>query len=99
MKTTPKKKTKNPSWVQAVVRGSSVSVYACYSPKSGKAKLIVDGKLVRKVNLYKRSTKCGKVAGTGLSEGTQHTVRFQPTGTKSKKSKGRAIRFDAFQVG
>jgi hypothetical protein len=96
--TKPKKKTKNPSWVQTTVRGSAVSVYACKSPTSGKAKLLVDGKVVQTVNLYKRSTKCGKVVGAALSPGEQHTVRFQVTGTKFKKSKGRAVRFDAFKV-
>ena len=94
-----KKARKNPSWVQATVRGSKVSVIACKSPKGGKAKLIVDGKTVRTVSLYAKSTKCGVVAGTGLSESRQHTVRFQATGTKVKKSKGRGVRFDAFRVG
>jgi len=93
-----KKSTSRRSYVQTSVRGSKLKVYACKTRAAGKAGLYVDGKLVKRLNLYKKSSTCGKVATISLASGSAHTVRFAALGTKVKKATRTKVRFDGFVV-
>lgn len=99
LRSSDKTSTSKRSYVQARVRSNTVSVYACMGPSSGYARIYVDGSVKRTVNLYKSYSKCGKVATVALGSGSQHTVRFAPTGTKTKKAKSAQVRFDGFTLG
>jgi hypothetical protein len=98
LRSNDKKKTTKRSAVSVSVRASSVAVLACRNPFSGRAGIWVNGKLVKKVSLYKKAAKCGVVTRVSLPAGKVSTVAFKPMGSKVKKSKAKTVRFDGFRL-
>jgi hypothetical protein len=84
--------------VRTAVTGSTVYVYGCRSPRSGKAAVYIDGTLRAVVDLYRSYSGCGVVyTSPGLSSAT-HTVTVVVLGTKNAASSGTAVAVDAVRV-
>ena len=97
IKSNDKTSTAARSYVQANVAGGSVSIYGCMGPSSGQAKVYFDGTFKKTIDLYKSYSVCGKVTSLSLGGGIT-TVKVAVAGTKSSKSTGTYVRFDAFKV-
>ena len=96
--TNDKRTTAKRSQLQLRARGTAVTVYACFGPRSGYARIAVNGSVKKTLSLYRASSSCGKLATIPLSSGSQQTIAFLPTGTKVAKSKSTEVRFDRFVI-
>lgn len=100
LRSNDKKSTSKKSYVETRVRGRSVAVYACVGPRSGYARISVDGSTQAKVNLHRKASRCDvRVKTVALNASKQHTVRFTAIGKKVKKSKSAEVRFDRIIAG
>ncbi|NHC46003.1 Ig-like domain-containing protein [Motilibacter aurantiacus] len=80
--------------VKAVLRGTSVTVHACRSVRSGIATVAVDGRRVATVDLYRGYSSCGRVATVKVPAG-KHTVVVSATSKGNKRSRGTDLAVDA----
>lgn len=85
-------------YVQGTMRGTQVSLYACKSPSSGVATLVVDGTTRATIDLYRSYSGCGWVAIARDLLDTVHDVRVTWTGTARSTSTGRTVGVDALTV-
>ncbi len=90
--------TSHPSGL-VYVKGASVSVVACKGPQSGKMNIVLDGTIVKTVDLYQRFSTCNNtVWRSTLVGGGRHSVRLDSTGTHNAASKGNNVDLDAVRV-
>jgi hypothetical protein len=80
-------------------KATGVSWVSRPGPQNGIAKVYLDGKLVKTLDLYKGKTQFKKTvwSAKGLSNST-HTVKIVRTGKKSSSAKGANLVVDAFRV-
>jgi GH25 family lysozyme M1 (1,4-beta-N-acetylmuramidase) len=78
--------------------GRGVHWLTVTGPNRGRARVLIDGKVVRTVDLYSPVRTFGVVQRVeGLSPGS-HVVRIEVTGRKSGASAGRFVAIDRFDV-
>jgi hypothetical protein len=96
VRSSDKPATARKSWVSASVKGPGVTVWACKSPRSGQATVLVDGKFLTTLKLFRKFSGCGLVYQSHKAmANTVHTVKIVTTGHKSKKSTGYHLSVDA----
>ena len=78
---------------------TGVSWIARRNAYAGIAKVYVDGRKVKTIDLYAKKTQFRKTlySVSGLSDGT-HTIKVVRSGQKNKASRGKNLIFDAFRV-
>lgn len=80
--------------------GTSVCWFAQTGNASGKAKVYLDGALVKEVDLYNPTTNYQQPVfyKESLSAGS-HTIKIEAAGSKNSKSQGQDINVDGFDIG
>ena len=84
-------------YVRTTVRGGTLYVYGCKSPKSGKANVYVDSTYVATLDLYRSYSGCGLVYSRGLPAG-QRVITISAIGARNPASRGTAVGVDALKV-
>jgi hypothetical protein len=90
--------TTKKSRLSVTLKGTGVTVWGCKSPKSGKAAILVDGRQVGVVSLYRSYSGCGLVFQSKRLTNKLHTVSIVASGHKAHKSKGYDLALDAIGV-
>ncbi len=99
VRTSDKPKTARVSRATTKVMGRYVDVYACKSPRSGRAAIVVDHKLVGVVDLYRTYSSCGLVWKSPKALASKaHTVTVQTMKSKRAKAKGYDLNLDGIGV-
>jgi hypothetical protein len=80
--------------------GTSVCWFAQTGNASGKAKVYIDGALVKEVDLYNPTTNYQQPVfyKEALSAGS-HTIKIEASGTKNSSSQGLDVNIDGFDIG
>jgi hypothetical protein len=79
-------------------RGTSVTLHTAHGPRFGEVGLVVDGELVRTVDLYGASLQLGhEVTVSGLEAGA-HTLTVKVLGSKRATSGGTGVVVDAISA-
>ena len=82
------------SWTGTV---SSLGLVSTLGPNRGRAEVWVDGVKVATLDLYASSTKRRQVVyAVDFGDAGKHTIELRVSGTKSAKSSGKRVDFDAF---
>ena len=78
--------------------GAQFAVVARRGPSSGRLDVIVDGKLVERVNLFAPTTDERRLVIVGDVPRGQHTLRLRTSGSADTRSTGTAVWLDAVLV-
>jgi hypothetical protein len=80
-----------------VTGATDLAVVSALGPNRGKTRILVDGAVRARVNLYSPTlVKRRVVFATGFATPGDHSIEFRPTGTKASASSGTRADFDAF---
>lgn len=79
--------------------GTSISLDACKSSANGYADIYLDDVKVKRIDLYRASSKCTEVwSKSGLTDEV-HTLKVAVVGKKSGDSSGTYVGIDAAKAG
>ncbi len=79
-------------------RGTGVDLTTATGPDGGRAKVFVDGELLRTVDLYDETRTFGVVVHVTDLDRDAHTVRIVATGDARRASRGTSVVVDRFDV-
>lgn len=88
----------NDSTARFAFSGSNVAWVATQRPDAGRARVSIDGVVIKTVDLYASTSQPRKVifSKAGLDPAVRHTITVQVLGTKSTASSGTRVDVDAF---
>lgn len=94
-----RRSTTKDSFVTAGFDGTGVRWVSVTGPQYGKAKIYIDGKLDKTIDLYASKTTSRKIVYTkkGLADG-RHRITIKVSGLKNSKSSGIGVCVDGFEV-